>query len=164
MHLVSYIETSFVIRRKYRKRFWPKIVSLLVGINWGFGIWELGVVISFNNSESSSSSSPVDVGLRPNHVNHCVLFFPFSYSFLPIIILCCDLHNTWKSSSNNIIFTWLIGNVYARLTLFPIGESHISLTAIHQESKSATQTTNKVISFWTDWLRVHPIGLRCFSN
>ena len=39
----------------------------------------------------------MDVGLRLNHVNHCVLFFIFSYSFLPIIILCRDLHNKLES-------------------------------------------------------------------
>ena len=59
------------------------------------GLWDLRasrVIISFNNSKSSLSS-PLDVGLRPNHINHCVFCFHFSYSFLPIIIFCHDLLN-----------------------------------------------------------------------
>ena len=44
------------------------------------------IIISFNNNGSSSSFSPVDVDLRSNHVNCCVLF-SFSHYFLLLLIL-----------------------------------------------------------------------------
>ena len=73
------------------------------------------VVIFFNNSGSSSLSSLVDVGFRPNHVNRrvvCMFLFSFPYSFPPIIILCHGFsqRSTWNfpimlkfSSVNNLL-------------------------------------------------------------
>ena len=48
--------------------------NIFFGYKLGLDLRALRVVISFNNIESSSSSLSMDIGLRPNHVNHCVLF------------------------------------------------------------------------------------------
>ena len=66
----------------------------------------LRVVISFNNSESSSLYLLLDVSLRLNHVNRCVFCFHFSYYFPPIIILCRDLHNKLVSELRLLDLEW----------------------------------------------------------
>ena len=48
--------------------------NIFFGYKLGLDLRALRVVISFNNIGSSSSSLSLDIGLRPNHVNHCVLF------------------------------------------------------------------------------------------
>ena len=68
-----------------------KKASFFLGVIGTLGFESSRVVISFNNSGSSSLSSLVDVGFRPNHVNRrvvCMFLFSFPYSFPPIIILC----------------------------------------------------------------------------
>ena len=48
--------------------------NIFFGYKLGLDLRALRVVISFNNIGSSSLSLSMDIGLRPNHVNHCVLF------------------------------------------------------------------------------------------
>ena len=55
-------------------------------------VWR--VLISFNNNEIFSSFSPVNVGLRFNHINRCVLFFSFFlFFYLYYYYFCRDLYN-----------------------------------------------------------------------
>ena len=51
-------------KKKKMSRFFRVIETL--------GFENSKVVIFFNNSESSSMFSPMDVGFKLNHVNHCV--------------------------------------------------------------------------------------------
>ena len=70
---------------------------------WDLRAWR--VVIFFNKSESSSFLL-VDVGSRLNHVNRCILFFVFLIFFLPVIILCHDLHNKLVSELRLLDLEW----------------------------------------------------------
>ena len=62
--------------------------NIFIGYKLGLDLRALRVVISFNNIESSSSSLSMDIGLRPNHVNHCVLFL-FDLFF---VMICTTLN------------------------------------------------------------------------
>ena len=56
------------------RKYGLSVDNIFFGYKLGLDLRALRVVISFNNIGSSSLSLSMDIGLRPNHVNHCVLF------------------------------------------------------------------------------------------
>ena len=119
IHLVSYIESFYVIREICIERYFDQNSGSLffLGIIGTLGFESSKIVISFNNNGNYFLFSPVDVGLRLNHIN-CYVLCVFCFHFLILLSLLLFFVMVFPNRSIYIYHeTCKVGRVYFILVI-----------------------------------------------